>query len=212
MDGGGLRGIMHGVLIERIMKLYPDFLDQVDVFAGCSGGALFALGLAKGYTPSFGRHIFELAGNKIFTKKTIKNVNTAKYTNKWLKIACDEVWGTSVLRDIPRNVVIPAFQLDNNLEENRSWQPKIFHNLKDSDENGSNDRAADVVLRSISAPTYFPSYQGYIDGGVFAHNPSYCTLSLLMSKEFNVKVEKVIILSLGTGIVRRYLENTECDW
>ncbi len=40
----------------------------------------------------------------------------------------------------------------------------------------------------MAAPTFFPSYQGYIDGGVFAHNPSSSALSLLMGPILNTHV------------------------
>lgn len=92
---------MSNVIVERIIKQFPDFLDHIDVLAGCSGGSLVALGLARGYSPSVIRQLFETTGEKIFTKKTLKNVNVAKYTNKWLKIACNEVWGQEKLSDIP---------------------------------------------------------------------------------------------------------------
>lgn len=76
----------------------------------------------------------------------------------------------------------------------------------------SNDPLYDVVLRSIAAPTYFPSYQGYIDGGVFAHNPSFCALGLLMGPQFDIPKDKIMILSLGTGKVMRYLDKDAGDY
>jgi uncharacterized protein len=57
-------------------------------------------------------------------------------------------------------------------------------------------------LSTGAAPTYFPPYKhpqyGYcIDGGVFANNP--CSLALALAMQAGVKLEDVVMLSLGTG-------------
>ncbi len=43
-----------------------------------------------------------------------------------------------------------------------------------------NDRkelAYKVGLYTAAAPTYFPAVDGYVDGGVYANNPSMCALA-----------------------------------
>ena len=40
---------------------------------------------------------------------------------------------------------------------------------------------ADAAMRSTAAPTYFGIYQGYVDGGVFANNPSMVALTRSIS-------------------------------
>ena len=53
----------------------------------------------------------------------------------------------------------------------RAWKAKFFHNYAGSDSD-QGELAVDVALRTSAAPTYFPSYQGFIDGGVVANNPA----------------------------------------
>ena len=53
LDGGGIRGWLTATLLQRLQddlkgQGYPDFLDEVQLFAGTSTGGLLALGLAKG--------------------------------------------------------------------------------------------------------------------------------------------------------------------
>jgi len=64
------------------------------------------------------------------------------------------------------------------------------------------------VLRSAAAPIYFPTYQGFIDGGVVAINPSTCALAQAYHEGFR----DVRLLSLGTGTNPRWLEEQNADW
>eukprot|EP01112_Ceratiomyxa_fruticulosa_P002114 TRINITY_DN1224_c0_g1_i2.p1 TRINITY_DN1224_c0_g1~~TRINITY_DN1224_c0_g1_i2.p1 ORF type:complete len:618 (-),score=110.00 TRINITY_DN1224_c0_g1_i2:108-1961(-) len=208
LDGGGLRGIMHSVLLERICKKFPSFLDHVDLFSGTSGGAIVAASLAANFPPAFAREIFNMGGSTVFSKKTIKNVSTAKYTSKWLKITVEEIIGDKQLNDLERKLVIPAFQLDNfnpfQPDAPRCWEPKLFHNIGKT--SAGHVCIYDALLRTIAAPTYFPAHQGYIDGGMFAHNPALSAISLAINPQFeNKKVDEVLVLSLGTGRMTRYL-------
>lgn len=53
LDGGGVRGVLTAVILARIEREYPSFLDQhVDLVAGSSTGGLIGLLLAAGYTAS----------------------------------------------------------------------------------------------------------------------------------------------------------------
>ena len=50
-------------------------------------------------------------------------------------------------------------------DRQRMWKPKFFHNFEGEDSDGHLG-VVDVALSTSAAPTYFPSYGGYIDGGV----------------------------------------------
>jgi hypothetical protein len=51
LDGGGVRGVMTLVVLARIAREYPAFLDRhVDLIAGTSTGGLIGLLLAAGYS------------------------------------------------------------------------------------------------------------------------------------------------------------------
>ena len=52
LDGGGLRGIIQAIILERLEHLHPGFISRIDLFAGTSTGGLVALGLAYGLTPT----------------------------------------------------------------------------------------------------------------------------------------------------------------
>jgi uncharacterized protein len=61
-------------------------------------------------------------------------------------------------------------------------------------------------VRTSAAPTYFPIYQGYIDGGVVANNPSTCALAqALHPLTGEQRLEDIVLLSLGTGFNPHFL-------
>ncbi|PRP74882.1 hypothetical protein PROFUN_15786, partial [Planoprotostelium fungivorum] len=75
------------------------------------------------------------------------------------------------------------------------WFPEYFHNFDSSD--NADTLLADACLRSAAAPTYFPIYQGYVDGGVFANNPSLAAITSCICE--GVQLSDICVLSLSTG-------------
>jgi len=142
----------------------------------------------------------------------------AEYSTDNLKKELDRVFGTTKLTQLGRKVAIPTFDLDY-LKPNstfRTWKPKIFHNFKGFGSDGDAS-AADVALYTSAAPTYFPSANGFIDGGVFANNPSMIALAQAISSQNEDIAERaelsdIVLLSIGTGVCPCYIEGTELDW
>ncbi len=53
-------------------------------------------------------------------------------------------------------------------------------------------------------------YQGYIDGGIVANNPSMCALA--QAKAEGVSLDEIVLLSVGTGLNLRCLTQQDADW
>ena len=56
----------------------------------------------------------------------------------------------------------------------------------------------EVVRAATAAETYFPSWKGYADGGVFANNPSMVGVAGAC-KALGQNLEDIEVLSIGTG-------------
>ncbi len=220
LDGGGIRGVLSAVILERLEAAHP-FLEKIDLVAGTSTGAILALGIASGYKPEEIREVYENRGQEVFADTLLDDLVDvgklagADYSNENLKAVLQGIFGRKTLNDLlPKHVLIATFDLDNQAAEpgHRSWKPKFFHNFPGPDSDGQ-ERVVDVAVRSSAAPTYFPLYQGYVDGGVVANNPSVCALAQALHPETgNQPIGRIALLSLGTGRSPRYLPQLDADW
>jgi patatin-like phospholipase/acyl hydrolase len=223
LDGGGIRGVITAIILQRLNAepRLNGWLNSVDLIAGTSTGGLLALGLAHGLSPEFMRSVYETKGAEIFDDSwlddlvDIGKITGADYDIKNLEREVKKIFGKTTLAQLKRRVLITAFDLDNESHNKalRTWKPKLFHNFPGHDTDGS-ELAYKVGLYTSAAPTYFPSVDGYIDGGVYATNPSMCALAQSQDSDFKNRpsLSDVVLLSLGTGTCLLYIEGKELDW
>lgn len=222
LDGGGIRGLLTAILLERLEEAVPGWLDKADLLAGTSTGGIIALGLAHGLTPRELRGLYEKRGKKIFDDSWIDDLTDvgkvigADYNNKNLTKELKGIFGAAKLKDLKKRVLIPAFDLDNEDKnpKKRSWKPKFFHNFPGDDSDGE-EQAMKVALYTSAAPTYFPVVDGYIDGGVVANNPSMAALAQTQdSRTFSSPpdLNDIVLLSIGTGRSLLRIEGKNLDW
>jgi patatin-like phospholipase/acyl hydrolase len=128
----------------------------------------------------------------------------------------DELTDHLTMRDLSKIVLIPTF-------DQRTWNPKFFDNFP-GDERDLDQKLWEVARCTSAAPTYWPSHQWCLDGGLFANNPSDSAvagclrymrrkhmaedadLQGISDKEAYEKATvrsmgKITVLSLGTGEV-----------
>ena len=225
LDGGGLRGLISARLIQRLNDI-PDitgWINDVNLYAGTSTGGILALALATGRSPEDIYCLYKDKGGRIFDDSIWDDIHDlgktigADYSNKNLKSELKVIFGNKRLSDIKKKVTIPTFDLDNEASSptERTWKPKIFHNFAGPDSDGGS-LIADVALYTSSAPTYFPSADGYIDGGVYANNPTIVAIAQAISKRSRppdrAKLDDLVVLSVGTGVSLTYIKGKTHNW
>lgn len=226
LDGGGVRGALQARVLDRLQGLMP-FLDQVQLISGSSIGGINGLCLAAGHTPADLVAMYATRGEEIFAQRdwwdTIAGptdeVFRANYDNDGLSEVVGDMLEDKTLAELDKRVVVTSFDLDNQDAESKSkatrvykrrfWKPKIFHNFE-SDGGDGTELALDVALRTSAAPTYFPSHQGYIDGGIVANNPSMCAIGRAVKS--GIALDRIVMVSIGTGTTPTYIEGDRLDW
>jgi uncharacterized protein len=230
LDGGGIRGVLTAGIIEQL-EAKCAFLSEVQLVAGTSTGGILALGLASGMNPTEVKQLYIRTGEKIFKKRRIDEffdrllkldvtIFRAKYNNQALReeLAAELTTRAARLDELQKRVLISTFNL---CDENRKvWKPKFFNNYpgdKDCQEN-----PIEVALRTSAAPTYFPSFGSYVDGGVIANNPSMCAVAqALNSVSFDsptgpesdpLDCDDIFLLSIGTGENPKKIEGSDLNW
>lgn len=211
IDGGGILGIIPLILMQRLASNRANFLDRTYLFAGTSTGGIIALGLARGLFLGRLRELYEKEGARIFTRSLLHRLGLLgpKYVNGSLGKLLQETFGTATLRELGARVLVPSFDLDNENPDphQRHWKPKIFSNFQGSA--GENPDlqvpAWKVALCTSAAPTYFPTYEGYIDGGMIANNPSLCAVAQVLHERPELSLSDIKVLSFATYDTNQYV-------
>ena len=223
IDGGGVRGLLVAVLLQQLDERAPGWRDRADLLAGTSTGGIIALALAKGLTPTDLRILYYEKSPRIFGDSFLDDIRDlgrvvgAEFSNRDLRQEVEAVFGATRLQDLGKRVLISAFDLDNEDPDpnKRSWKPKFFHNFPGSDTDGPL-RAADVALYTSAAPTYFPSVDGFVDGGVAANNPSMAALAQSQDERARIpqrpSLADISLLSIGTGRSLSRITGKRHDW
>ena len=150
---------------------------------------------------------------------------TNRYGSRKKEEALKEHLGNTKLSELGTSVLITTFDVygepidearassrDDTLKSaDRRWKAKIFHNFKRANlfqpVDYSSDReqlAREVALYSTAAPAFFPTANGYVDGGVYANNPSMCALAQLNDNRYKPMPKRpltdIVMFSVGAGL------------
>lgn len=112
------------------------------------------------------------------------------------------------MKDLMRLTTVTAFRLDGKKSLTHSffnregWRPAIFSNLPLAAgfvEPDLDLYVWDAAMRTSAAPTYFPIYKGYVDGGIVANNPSALAYTKACAHFPFITPQNSVVLSLGAG-------------
>lgn len=227
IDGGGMKGLFSASVIEQLDNLAKltnkiGLLSKVNMICGTSTGAIIALALSNGIPPNqissfylnYGKNIFRL--NLIEKLKDIFTLNLYyKYNNTDLKEKLKMIFGNRTIGQSNHYLCIPSYTLSTGM-------PRVFKkdytglviNKKGTLNKYITDNnipIVDVILASSAAPVYFPVHQiapnliynqpggNYLDGGLYANNPTLCGyLEAKMNFLDGKRYEKLQILSISS--------------
>lgn len=196
-DGGGVRGALTATLLERLSARFPTLIETVDLFAGVSTGSFIALALAFGKTPKDLLRLYSEENARFIFTPRYPNLLRPWYDNQHLTTVLATVFPPVLpLKDLKRRVLVLSFRVIG--PEGGNWTPVFFDNFPGS--TTLDDHVIDVALSSSAAPTYFPSFEDHIDGGVITNNPSIAAIAVAVDKQRGQQnLGDIYLLSFGTG-------------
>ncbi|KAG6598390.1 Patatin-like protein 2, partial [Cucurbita argyrosperma subsp. sororia] len=200
IDGGGIRGIIPGIIIDflesELQKLDGEearIADYFDVIAGTSTGGLVTAMLAapnENERPLFSakdiKQFYLDHCPKIFPQirrwpigRIVKLLSGPKYDGEYLHKLVKEKLGDIKLHQTLTKVVIPTFDI-------KLLQPTIFSTYEMKNNPSLDAYLSDICISTSAAPTFLPAHHfkieatatqkprefNLIDGGVAANNPT----------------------------------------
>jgi patatin-like phospholipase/acyl hydrolase len=196
LDGGGLKGLFTAkFLVDLEADLEIRVADYFDLITGTSTGAIIAIAIGLRVPAADILKFYREKGPKIFDAPGFGLVTT-KYQSEPLRRALSEVFQDKTLGDSSNRLVIPAF----NIQRREVKLFKTRHSVRFLRD--CKMKAVDVAMASAAAPTYLPCFTDdskieYVDGGVWANNPSLVGVIEAMTV-LRVHQSKIRLLSIGT--------------
>lgn len=187
IDGGGIKGLYSANVLKHLEERHGDchLADHFDLICGTSTGGLIALALSlrkkareiADFYEKRGENIFPYIGKierlYAFLKQTFWY---GKYNDDVLRANLEEFLGADTrMQDAKTLLCIPSFNLTHG-------EPIVFKKPHGDYYRDANLKMVDVALATSAAPTYFPiaelnypKLKGlFVDGGVWANNPTLC--------------------------------------
>ncbi len=209
-DGGGVRGTLSIRLLLRIIEKYPTLLEQTHLFAGTSTGSFIALGLGYNLAPSKIDTLYSYDNAKYIFTPAYRNYLRPKFKNTHLKDTLSSVFPPNLtLASLPKFVFIPTFNVKG--YHSKGFNTVYMNNLTSNPT--LSEKVLDTALYSSAAPTYFPSYNNFIDGGVAMNSPTSAPVIFVRSL-FPAKypLKDFRLLSIGTGYYPERIERDTSNW
>lgn len=211
LDGGGIKGLYSATILEHIEDVYKSPISSAfDLICGTSTGGLIALALASGHTAqsiaefyhSKGARIFPYQNPKLRAWHKCKSILfSSKYSASVLESELKSFFGEALcMNDLTSNVCIPSYNIN-------TGAPVVFKKSSNTKFYMDEDvPVVDVALATSAAPTYFPVHEikgtkhrdgQYIDGGIWANDPSLCGLLEVVRETDNSTKPLIRIVSIS---------------
>lgn len=218
VDGGGIKGIIPCTILSYIEKKTQTRIGRLfHVIAGTSTGGIIALGLTKAdedggfaYSANDMLDLYVKHGKDIFARRpgdlkswlgsiVEKGLFDKTFDVKKFEEILKTKFGEARLRDSLTNILVTTYSP---VEE----KPFYFSSRLAKTDDKENILLREIARSTSAAPTYFKpakvfdgkKNQAFVDGGVFANNPSLLAYS--EAKEIWKKQNKQITVRVPAGV------------
>ena len=204
MDGGGIRGIFHGLFCSAIeQRARLPISSLYNLMSGTSTGGIVALALtapgSASNTPKFSAYdalnLYLSRGSEIFQKPLVNIPNlTLRYTDKGLEKIAADYFGELRMKEALTDLLVTSY-------ETVTKQPFFFTRYDAKKNPDLNFYMREVLRATSAAPTFLPpklikKYK-FIDGGVSTNDPTMAAYA--WAQQHGIAQNAIHITSFGTG-------------
>ena len=218
LSGGGYRGLYAAKVLADLEEQTNQPIGRYfDLIAGTSIGGIVALAVAHEIPMKDVVDMFVEHGQNIFKKQRFSFFSTLKstYGSEQLKTEISRLFLDDKIGDLKHNVIVPAINFS-------AGRPVVFKTPHhQSFFRDAKHDIVDVAMATSAAPIYFPKYHfkdaNYVDGGLFANNPSLLAIHEAQHF-FEVPKENIYLLHVGTlsshtsDVYRKNQQGGMTDW
>lgn len=181
--GGGIRIALQAEILRRVWPLR-----KFDLVAGTSAGGLNALCLSIGMLPIDVAEMAAKDGPGMFSRAWYRlGLGFARYDNRGRFDMCRRIFGERTMDKCQLPTMITSYNL----------HTRKTHMWRSWDAGAATSFMIDAAMATSAAPVYFGAWKGFIDGGVFANNPS---LFALAAAKRLYGSEPITLWCIGTGM------------
>ena len=203
LDGGGIRSFcmchILAAIEDRMEELDPSckpLPTYFNYFAGTSAGAIIAAVLlyGKACVQSSELLIYNFMMD-VFRKPIEKR---SEHLQQYIKQA---VGSDTVMADLEEKDIIIATTIAT-VSPNKLHLMTNYGEARDGLLGPKQRKVWEALVASSAAPTYFPPFDIFLDGGLLANNPTLASMADIFKrgKKEGKEVKLGCVLSLGTGI------------
>lgn len=213
IDGGGMKGIVSAVLLDKLETLLQEYSrnpnarigDYFDLIAGTSTGSILAAlyMLPEENHPKYSAkeilNFYLALGPSIFVKQSLYPLFGSKYVSRGFQETAEKLFGNLKMSQLLKPCMITSYDTTS--------RKAIFFNSETAKKDPfRNPYVAEAVRASCSAPTYFPPVclsmapdcpACYVDGGVVANTPSLCAIIEALKLKQCKSIHDIFLLSVG---------------
>lgn len=206
IDGGGIKGLYSAQVLSRFEDIFNTKIsDHFDLICGTSTGGIIALAASAKIPMSNVVNLYDNDGPKIFSQwfkykmplcggnpgnfilKIKQSLFCSKYSGKHLEKALKREFKDMTLKESNNLLCIPAYNIT-------TATPRVFKKDYDTLTEDSGKTYVEVALATAAAPTYLPiraiNDNEYIDGGLWANDPTLVGLTEFVFKILKPKNER----------------------
>ncbi len=203
LDGGGMKSVtmchILSAIYQRMKELHPSckpLQSYFDYIAGTSAGAIIGglLLYADVAVPLAGMYLYKFMVDVFGSGKNERGIKLRDYI-------VDLVGSETKMSDLKEGNLIVTTTLAN-VSPNKLHLMTSYGEVRDNQLGPDSRKVWEALVASAAAPTYFPAFESFLDGGLMSNNPTLPAMSDIIrkvKKESNKKANIKCVLSLGTG-------------